>query len=260
MSFRFAFQKYIDDPGKYTEVVEYDDDVVILKDLFPKALRHYLIIPRDKVVTNQHPLAVFHRNYDKYSATELYALLTKYVDRTKQLILEDLQSVLPKCEENTLKLKSLGLFVRAGFHAVPSLKNLHLHVITNDFYSPKLKHKKHYNSFNTAFFVDFYIMDPAMRSPSAQEEDSQLTQYSDDESLDISSSNEDNTSGASTDCQKTATDYENIIKTTPLRCSYCGKDFGSKFQKLKLHLEHEFRSKFSQFKDVDFTKLVPNNK
>jgi aprataxin len=240
-------------------VVEYDDDVVIIKDLFPKALRHYLIIPRDKVVTDQHPLTVFHRNYDKYSATELYALLSKQVDRTKQLILEDLQSVMPKCEENSLQLKSLGLFVRVGFHAVPSLKNLHLHVITNDFHSPRLKHKKHYNSFNTPFFLDFYSMDPAMRSSSSQEDDSQLTQYSGDESLDTCSSNEDTISGNSLDRHKTAIDYENIIKTTSLRCSYCGKDFGSKFQRLKVHLEHEFKSKFSQFKDIDFTKLTPNS-
>lgn len=40
-----------------------------------------------------------------------------------------------------------------GFHAVPSLKPLHLHVITQDFIGDGLKKKSHYNSFTTPFFV-----------------------------------------------------------------------------------------------------------
>lgn len=31
---------------------------------------------------------------------------------------------------------------------------LHLHVISQDFESPHLKHKKHWNSFTTPFFID----------------------------------------------------------------------------------------------------------
>lgn len=45
--------------------------------------------------------------------------------------------------------------IKKGFHAVPSLDNVHLHVITNDFVSDRLKNKKHYNSFTTDFFVLF---------------------------------------------------------------------------------------------------------
>ena len=43
--------------------------------------------------------------------------------------------------------------VRMGFHAIPSMSRLHLHVISQDFDSPCLKHKKHWNSFNTEYFV-----------------------------------------------------------------------------------------------------------
>jgi hypothetical protein len=39
-----------------------------------------------------------------------------------------------------------------GFHAVPSMVRLHLHVVSRDFDSPCLKHKKHWNSFNTGAF------------------------------------------------------------------------------------------------------------
>ena len=35
------------------------------------------------------------------------------------------------------------------------MKNLHVHVITKDFHSIKLKNKKHYNSFNTSFFIEY---------------------------------------------------------------------------------------------------------
>jgi len=46
-----------------------------------------------------------------------------------------------------------GISFRMGFHAVPSLKQLHMHVISEDFNSPCLNSKKHWNSFTTEFFI-----------------------------------------------------------------------------------------------------------
>ena len=43
---------------------------------------------------------------------------------------------------------------RIGYHCVPSLKLLHLHVISADFDSACLKNKKHWNSFQPPFFLD----------------------------------------------------------------------------------------------------------
>ena len=43
---------------------------------------------------------------------------------------------------------------RYGFHAQPSMARLHMHVVSQDFDSDCLKHKKHWNSFTTEFFVD----------------------------------------------------------------------------------------------------------
>lgn len=40
-----------------------------------------------------------------------------------------------------------------GYHAVPSMQRLHLHVISTDFVSPCLKTKYHWNSFTTPFFL-----------------------------------------------------------------------------------------------------------
>lgn len=40
-----------------------------------------------------------------------------------------------------------------GYHAMPSMQRLHLHVISTDFNSPCLKTKYHWNSFTTPFFL-----------------------------------------------------------------------------------------------------------
>eukprot|EP00891_Asterochloris_glomerata_P006087 jgi/Astpho2/6087/Aster-04034 len=42
---------------------------------------------------------------------------------------------------------------KLGFHSVPSMRQLHLHVISQDFNSISLKNKKHWNTFTTAFFL-----------------------------------------------------------------------------------------------------------
>ena len=45
-----------------------------------------------------------------------------------------------------------------GYHRYPSMKRLHLHVISKDFVSPHLKTKRHWNSFNTglSFPLSFF--------------------------------------------------------------------------------------------------------
>ena len=43
--------------------------------------------------------------------------------------------------------------VRLGFHALPSLPQLHLHVISQDFSSQALKNKQHYLSYTSPFFL-----------------------------------------------------------------------------------------------------------
>jgi aprataxin len=44
--------------------------------------------------------------------------------------------------------------IRMGFHAVPSMTPLHLHIISDDFHAPALKTKKHWNSFSSD---DFFL-------------------------------------------------------------------------------------------------------
>lgn len=38
--------------------------------------------------------------------------------------------------------------INVGFHAVPSMATVHMHVLSEDLVSPRLKNAKHYNSFH----------------------------------------------------------------------------------------------------------------
>lgn len=42
---------------------------------------------------------------------------------------------------------------KLGYHAIPSMSQLHMHVISQDMISDCMKTKKHYNSFTTNYFV-----------------------------------------------------------------------------------------------------------
>ena len=102
-----------------------DDRIVIIKDRFPKARHHFLVLPREKIV-------------DLASVTSSHIPLLEYM--------------LEKARDR-VDNERLGAEFRFGYHAVPSMSQLHLHSISQDFHSPCLKHKKHWNSFNTEYFI-----------------------------------------------------------------------------------------------------------
>ncbi|XP_014208258.1 aprataxin [Copidosoma floridanum] len=101
-----------------------DDQIVVIKDKYPKARHHILILPKKNIadltaVTRDDSKILYHMD----------AVAREFVSR-----------------HNEYEFK-------VGYHAVPSMKQLHLHVISTDFDSPCLKTKIHWNSFNTAFFI-----------------------------------------------------------------------------------------------------------
>ncbi|XP_046325686.1 aprataxin-like isoform X1 [Haliotis rufescens] len=106
--------------------VDADDKVVIIKDKYPKALHHFLILPKEKIA-----------NLKKLKSEHI--LLLKHIHKKGIEIAE-------KADKN--------LQFRFGYHAVPSMSHLHMHVISQDFNSPFLKTKKHWNSFTTEYFID----------------------------------------------------------------------------------------------------------
>ncbi|KAL7095283.1 hypothetical protein ACP275_10G013800 [Erythranthe tilingii] len=119
------------DPDKDENIVlEKTDDVVVINDAFPKAQKHFLVIAR---LDGLDSLADVCKEHVALLKT-MHDVGLKWVEKS--------------LDEN----KSLTF--RLGYHSVPSMKQLHLHVISQDFDSNHLKHKKHWNSFNTRFFLD----------------------------------------------------------------------------------------------------------
>ena len=114
-------------------VVSSDDLVVTIKDAYPKAKHHYLVLPRADI---PHLRAL---------GSSHVALLEHMLDCGKELA------------ERQIRDKS-SLQFRYGYHALPSMSRLHMHVISQDFLSPSLKTKKHWNSFNSDFFLDADIV------------------------------------------------------------------------------------------------------
>ncbi|XP_054438903.1 aprataxin isoform X2 [Pteronotus mesoamericanus] len=105
-----------------------DEQVVVIKDKYPKARHHWLVLPWDsisslKAVTREH--------------LELF----KHMHAVGEKVIADVA-------------ESSKLRFRLGYHAIPSMSHVHLHVISQDFDSPCLKNKKHWNSFNTEYFLE----------------------------------------------------------------------------------------------------------
>ena len=51
-------------------------------------------------------------------------------------------------------MRALPYTICLRYHAIPSLPPLHCHIVSQDLSSVHLKHKKHWNSFASPFFVD----------------------------------------------------------------------------------------------------------
>ncbi|KAI5294811.1 aprataxin-like protein, partial [Ascosphaera acerosa] len=94
--------------------------------------------------------------------------------------------------------------LQCGIHAGPSMNNLHVHIMSVDRNGPCLKHRRHYNSFSTPFFV------PITEFPLAQD-----------------------------DGRRQPVVLAELLRQD-LKCWRCGEDFGSSFAQLQAHLRREF--------------------
>ncbi|XP_010676789.2 transcription factor bHLH140 [Beta vulgaris subsp. vulgaris] len=131
------------------DVLEITTDVVVLNDMYPKAKKHVLVLARLDGLDCLSNVCQEHLQLLK----KMHQVGMEWVEK---FILED-----------------ESLIFRLGFHSIPSMRQLHLHVISQDFTSQHLKNKKHWNSFNTEFFRDAVdVIEEVERfgSPSIQDE------------------------------------------------------------------------------------------
>ncbi|XP_062937890.1 aprataxin isoform X4 [Cynocephalus volans] len=105
-----------------------DEQVVVIKDKYPKARHHWLVLPWASISSLK-------------ALTRDHLELLKHMHSVGERVIADFAG-------------SSKLCFRLGYHAVPSMSHVHLHVISQDFDSPCLKNKKHWNSFNTEYFLE----------------------------------------------------------------------------------------------------------
>lgn len=119
------------DPENFrNDVVEITDQIVVLNDLYPKAKRHLLVLARCEGLDRLADVREEHLELLRM----MHAVGMRWAEKSIS-------------EDETLVF-------RLGYHSAPSMRQFHLHVISQDFDSKHLKHKKHWNSFNTPFFRD----------------------------------------------------------------------------------------------------------
>ncbi|VVD03177.1 unnamed protein product [Leptidea sinapis] len=109
-----------------SSVYKETDKVVVIKDKYPKAKVHYLVLPRDNI-------------------NSIYNL-----DKSHILLLEEFGKVFHDIQEEHSDLE-----LKAGFHSIPSMQRMHMHIISKDMISACLKTKIHWNSFTTSFFLPY---------------------------------------------------------------------------------------------------------
>ena len=212
---RDALGAYIASPESYpspSRIVFYDDGFVAIFDGYPKSSVHVLLLPRDPNMTKLHPFVAFaDPNFlraVREKAAEVRTLVATELrrqhrdtsaaeqSRSHALSLEVPPDSLPDGRDWVKE-------VLVGVHAHPSMNNLHIHVLSVDRVSSFLKHKKHYNSFATPFFVplsDFPLTKADLRRHPVKEGYLQRD----------------------------------------LICWRCHKNFGKSFSRLKDHLDEEY--------------------
>eukprot|EP00927_Polykrikos_kofoidii_P041778 TRINITY_DN35628_c0_g1_i1.p1 TRINITY_DN35628_c0_g1~~TRINITY_DN35628_c0_g1_i1.p1 ORF type:complete len:380 (-),score=41.94 TRINITY_DN35628_c0_g1_i1:11-1150(-) len=169
-----------DDPHIERYVVHKTDEFVVLQDGYPKANVHLLVLPRERVA-----------GIRDLSGVHL-PMLRKLAAYTAWVI------------HGISEMSDLGW--ACGLHSVPSLRQLHVHVLSRDFNSPCMKNAKHYNSFQAPFLV---ALDDVVRA--LQADDNVQTRFA----------------------LETA---EGRLKNQDLLCNRCGQAFGRRFSEFKRHL------------------------
>ncbi|KAF9005593.1 hypothetical protein BDQ17DRAFT_1353434 [Cyathus striatus] len=128
---------------------------------------HFLVLPRIRddsdtsLLDNLHSLL----NGDKQRASDILLDLR-----------EDVKNLRQEIEEEMMSRYGFKWDIWAGFHGTPSMEHLHLHVLSADLCSDRLKNKKHYNSFHPklGFFLhlddvfSWFEQEPSLYSSKAR--------------------------------------------------------------------------------------------
>jgi len=205
---------YTADPTVFgpERIVYFNDEYVVIKDLYPKASIHLLVLTRNSEKNILHP-------FDAFEDLEFLAKTKVEVERTKEIVASELRRRFGSgSTQDKVRLDAIESDepseelpqgrnwlseIKSGIHAHPSMNHLHVHVFSPDMVSDCMRHRKHYESFNTDFLV------PLEAFPLSPEDPRRHPR-------------------------------QNGIVDVDLVCWRCSKNFGNKFTRFKEHLAEEF--------------------
>ncbi|KAF2859948.1 HIT-like protein [Piedraia hortae CBS 480.64] len=139
---RYGLQDYITHPEDFpsSRVVYYNTHFTVIRDLFPKASIHWLILPRD-------PLKSITRPQEAFDDVAFLQECQAEERKVHAMVVDELAKMFPGRREWTEE------DVKSGIHANPSMAHLHIHVLSEDMVSDCMKKSNHYLSFTTDFLV-----------------------------------------------------------------------------------------------------------
>jgi aprataxin len=149
-----ALREYASHPDRFDAslFVHVSSECVVIRDKYPKAFMHLLAIPRPGFLNVETPMQLREAHIPKL---ERLLSVAKTVGRGELERLLEARggsgggSAASSASDILPSMRKL----RIGLHAVPSLRPLHIHIITDDMCSPWTKTKKHYLTFASAFFL-----------------------------------------------------------------------------------------------------------
>eukprot|EP01060_Flectonema_neradi_P014221 TRINITY_DN20930_c0_g1_i1.p1 TRINITY_DN20930_c0_g1~~TRINITY_DN20930_c0_g1_i1.p1 ORF type:complete len:238 (+),score=36.12 TRINITY_DN20930_c0_g1_i1:82-795(+) len=108
-------------------VVFCNKDFVIVKDKYPKSTVHYLVVTREKRLE----------------------AIDRLEPGDESLLIRMRETGLRWMRENIPGIQNIPL--KVGFHEIPSMQQIHLHMLSTDMITPTLPHLRHYNTCTTDY-------------------------------------------------------------------------------------------------------------
>ena len=144
-----------------SRVLTYSDAPLTLHDLYLKSSIHLLLLSRDPTKNLLHPFIALSdpvfRAQVQAEVSKLKILVAKELKRrfgAESAAGKKREEALDKEEGEVPEDRDWSKDVIVGIHAHPSMNHLHLQIPSRDFHSNCIRHRRHYNSFHTLFFID----------------------------------------------------------------------------------------------------------
>ncbi|KAK4054550.1 aprataxin-like protein [Microbotryomycetes sp. JL201] len=151
---RYAKLKEPDKHLAPSVLLMHDDKCLTIFDGYEKAKFHFLVLPRDPFILSSgakipsQNLASLSLLLRSPSCLQVLRAMSQQANKVVTMIQDEMQ-------------KRFGCVwdVQVGFHAVESMRHVHLHVISADLCSARLKNKKHFNSFHPKLGFFLHLKD-----------------------------------------------------------------------------------------------------